>query len=555
MAVAAVPEVPGFKALSPLGAGPSSSIFSAHSEDLGRWVALTVYASKIRGERGRNRFQRAYELTRRLGVHPHTVTALDHGVAPDGRPYVVTEFYEHGTFESRVTGDQPLPIDKTLRIGVSLAGALETAHRAEVVHGGVHPARILADSDDEPSLADTGLVPLVEPSGPEALLGPVNYHAPPEVLEEDTWTPATDVYSLASTLYTLLTGCAPYSSSDREDTSAALLLRVLRHEVPPIPRPDIPPSLTQALYAALHSDPRRRPGTVLAFAQSLQAAQREIGAPVTQPVLLDIPPGLVPGGEVAADSVPLPPFPAPAPAAPPEVEPPPVGPDPAPGRGVPDEHDLFSQRSQPAPPPEQQAFIPYPPPAPPAPPGLDAEPEARRDVEPPLQPEPQPMERLLVADPPSPSSPPEPPDPSNRELSWASAWLPSDAAPPPHVEDVDADGEPFHQRLASPNPWLGPTAASGIATSEAVDSEVLDVAAEHEEDAPASSQPAAPVRPARGPRALPLIVLGAIVLMLLVGAVWMVISGSNPSDASGTGEAGRLSEPSPALSVSVHRGL
>lgn len=551
MAAAAVPEVPGFKALSPLGAGPSSSIFSAHSEDLGRWVALTVYSSQIRGERGRNRFQRAYELTRRLGVHPHTVTALDHGLTPDGQPYVVTEFYEHGTFESRVTGDQPFPIDKTLRIGVALAGALETAHRAEVIHGGVHPARILADSDDEPSLADTGLVPLVEPSGPEALLGPVNYHAPPEVLEEDTWTPATDVYSLASTLYTLLTGCPPYSSSDREDTSAALLLRILRHEVPPIPRPDIPPSLTQALYSALDSDPRRRPGTILAFAQSLQAAQREIGVQATQPVLLDIPPGLVPGGEVAPDSMPLPPFPAPA--APPDVEPPPMGPDSWPGGGARAEPDVFPQRSQPAAPPSepQQAFIPYPPPAP----GPDPEPEARLDLEPPFEPRPHPVERLLLADPPSPSRRPEQQDPPDNPSSWASAWLPSDAAPPPHVEDIDADREPLHQRLAGPNPWLGATSAAGIATGEAVDNEVLDVDAEHEEDASAPPQAAAPVRPARGPRALPLIVLGAIVLMLLVGAVWMVISGSNPSDATGTGEAGGAVEPAPAVSTPLRHGL
>jgi serine/threonine-protein kinase PknK len=288
MTLVAVPQLSGFQALSPLGYGPHSAIYSGYGDRLGRRVAVTLYTATCDPWR----FQRSYEVARRLGVHPHALTVLDWGTTADGHPYVVTELYEHGTFESRVTGHQVLPVDKMLRIGVALCGALETAHRAQVIHGGVHPARILADSDDEPSLADSGLVPVVDPSGSAALVGMPPYHAPPEVLENHHLSPATDVYSLASTLYTLLAARPPYWRGHPEDTAAALLLRVLQHDVTPIGRRDVPPSLENLLRSALRAEPDERPPRALAFGQALQAIQREIGAPVTEPVLLDVAPTL-----------------------------------------------------------------------------------------------------------------------------------------------------------------------------------------------------------------------------------------------------------------------
>lgn len=293
MSLVAPPQLPGFHALSSLGYGPNSAIYSADSERLGRRVALTIYATTCDSPQ----FQRSYEVARRLGAHPHAVTVLDWGLTIEGRPYVVKELYEHGTFESRIRGHQALPVDKILRIGIALSGALETANRADVIHCGVHPARVLADADDEPSLADFGLVPLVDPSGPAALLGTPAYHAPPEVLESQgvkrsDVSPATDVYSLASTLYTLLAARPPYWRDNTEDTAAALLLRILQHDVAPIGRSDVPHSLEHLLRTALNGAPSERLPRALAFAQALQGVQREIGATVSDPVVLDVAPTL-----------------------------------------------------------------------------------------------------------------------------------------------------------------------------------------------------------------------------------------------------------------------
>lgn len=511
MALAAAPDIPGFSALSQLGAGPSSSIFSAQSVDLGRWVALTVYSSTGRstGKTGAaaDEFRRGFELTRRLGVHPHAVTLLDWGTAPDGRPYIVTEFYEHGTFDTRVSGNQPLPVDKTLRIGIQVAGALETAHRAGVIHGGVHPARILADSDDEPSLADMGLVSLVDPTGPDALLGPLNHHAPPEVLEGDERSPATDVYSLASTLHTLLT-CQPPYRVETDDAAAALLLRILRQEHAPLTRADAPPSLAQTLRAALHPDPRQRPASVLAFAQTLQEIQNEIGVPRTQPVLLDVARELAGADEPSRS----------APSLPPNVAP--TAP-PAPPAGLSAAAPPWARL--PTPPPETTSAVGLPP-------DSQTRPAPVRGQQQPERPSGQPAR----AAPPAPSASPSDdkafvpyPMPETEPPVGETGHPATDAPPSPAQPAVPTSPT----SPAAPPTTVPPAAIAHPAIAERVEPHEMQASARTQ----SSESPAASTRTrlvARGPKALPVIVLAIIVGILIVGATWMVISGSDPSDAT-----------------------
>src|SRR5688500_4412501 len=101
MAIAAAPEIAGFRALSPLGYGPTSTIYSAQADALGRWVALTVYSTTLANERAQRRFARAFEVARRMGTHPQVVTMLESGLTFDGQPYVATEIYERGTLQGR----------------------------------------------------------------------------------------------------------------------------------------------------------------------------------------------------------------------------------------------------------------------------------------------------------------------------------------------------------------------------------------------------------------------------------------------------------------------
>jgi len=426
MALAAAPDVPGFQALSPLGYGPTSTIYSAQSTTLGRWVAVTVYSASLPDERSQKRFRRAFEVARRLGVHPAAVTMLDCGLTDDKHAFVASEIYERGTLEARAQG-RPMAVDDVLRIGVAVAGALETAHRAEVVHGGVHPGRVLLGNDGEPALADLALVALVERGGLAALTGPVStaYHSPPEVLEGEGVTPASDVFSLASTLYTGLTGRPPYQRDSDDDTPASVLLRILQHDVPPVGRPDVPPSLEDALRRALSCSPRDRPGRALAFARELQACQQELGQRATEPAVLHVPPGLelavaddsgrvpgVVGDELSAGEFPAAPAPmssaAPSASVFPDV---PASPPAPPARVFPEvPAPPASAFPEPMPSGPSRPEPPVPAPAP-APAAASADPAALPQVAPsPSSNGASPVQRVFI-----PYPAPEPPDPLHRD--------------------------------------------------------------------------------------------------------------------------------------------
>lgn len=472
MAIAAAPEISGFRALSPLGYGPTSTIYSAQGLTLGRWVALTVYSTVLPNERSQRRFARSFDVARRLGAHPNVVTMLESGTTFERQPWIATEIYERGTLQSRVENRQPLPVDEVLHMGILLAGALETAHRAEVVHGGIHPARVLISHDGDPALADLGLVPLVDKGGLAALVGPGSFHAPPEVLEAGAMTPATDVYALASTLYTALTTCAPYQR-DADDTTAALLVRILQHDVPPIGRRDVPASLEDALRRALSSEPQHRPGRVLAFARELQSCQQELGLPVSQPVVLDV-----------SASIRL----AVADTGEPRLTVAPV--------------------VEQAPPSQvQRVFVPAPEESVPAPTPAPAAPAAPAPA--PAAPAPAAAAPAPVLPPPPPVAAPAPPEAASVALALA----------PPPPAPVDLPAQSFDNLGTVPGV---DEAASPRHESPFGSLRTLDLRPGDNPDRPAEGSE--PDGPAIGPtaRALPVIVLVALVVVLGAGLAWAV---------------------------------
>jgi hypothetical protein len=282
------PHIPGCRDLSLIGERVARSLFSATSDRVGRAVTVTVFPPLSEG-RTREGFDRAAATAQRLGAHPSVVTIHEWGHAPDGRPWVVTDPQPAESVDTLLTMEGPLEVERALQVGVLLAGALETAHRAGIVHGDLSPTRLVFGAHGEPLLAETGLAPFAVLPGLGALNNPVRYHAPPEVLERTEITPATDVYSLATTVYALLAGRAPQQKpAEITDSNASLLLRILQMPVPPIDRPDLPRGLFEALRGPLSPSPSKRPQQAIEVAWLLQDAQRRAGLAITEPVVLDL---------------------------------------------------------------------------------------------------------------------------------------------------------------------------------------------------------------------------------------------------------------------------
>ena len=101
-----------------------------------------------------------------------------------------------------------------IAIGVKLAGALESAHRRNLVHGDLRPEDVLVTDDGEPHLADLGLA-LVTGVGPDRATDPARIaHAAPEQLETHVPTRESDIYGLGSVLYALLAGSPAFLQPD-----------------------------------------------------------------------------------------------------------------------------------------------------------------------------------------------------------------------------------------------------------------------------------------------------------------------------------------------------
>jgi len=222
-----------------IGAGGFSKVYTAFDERFARLVALKVITVEL-GDDALRRFARERQITGQLDGHPHVIRVYDTGVTRDGRPFLAMEYLEQGSLADRVRRHGPLPLDEVLAIGVRLACALDVAHRRGIVHRDVKPQNVLLSPFVGPVLADFGIAAVDDARLTTATSEAFSVlHAAPEVLEGHSATPAADLYSLASTLYELLAGRAPYADT-ADPGLLALMRRVREQPVPPLGRPGVP---------------------------------------------------------------------------------------------------------------------------------------------------------------------------------------------------------------------------------------------------------------------------------------------------------------------------
>ena len=379
-------EIPGYRDITEIGRGSASVVYRAEQEQFGRTVAVKVLSVGVVEERLRRRFERECAATGRLTGHPNIVAVLDNGFTADGQPFLTTAYYAHGSLGDRLRQQGPLPLDEVLRIGVKVSGALEAVHQGEILHRDIKPSNLLESGYGEPALTGFG-ISAIDPSQQAMTMAqsfaPV--HTPPEVVLGQAATEASDTYQLASTLYTLLAGHAPFETGT-DDGIFSMLGRIQDDEVPPIERADVPPEVVDVLRVAMAKRPEDRFGSTAAFGERLQQLQVELGfartdlvtgagpapttgdGPADHTVLLpDLADALA---EHAASRTPPPPAPpaAPAPAAPPAAAPAPIPPPPAPTAPVASPPPPLSLAPPPPPPPAPAPAPAPPPPRPAAPP-------------------------------------------------------------------------------------------------------------------------------------------------------------------------------------------
>lgn len=268
--------IPGISGATEVGRGLAATTYRATDDVTGRPVFVKILNRDATPE-VRARFDYDQARLTELAEHPNIVTVLGYGYTPTNLPYVVTGEVLGGSMADRVGSGLDGP--GVLALGIRVAGALESAHRHDVVHGDLRPEDIRIGADGEPAVADFG-VAMVTGIGPDRATDARRLaHAAPEQLQTHIPTPASDVYALGSVLYALLAG-GPAFVRPGETSVAGAGARILT-EAPPSLRGKVPDPVVDAIERAMQKDPAARWSTAEAFGLALQQAEVTLGLAIS----------------------------------------------------------------------------------------------------------------------------------------------------------------------------------------------------------------------------------------------------------------------------------
>ena len=241
-----------------LGQGGFATVYAGEQVSLGRPVAVKIDSRPLHDERNRRRFMREMAAASRISGHPNTVSLIDSGVLPDGRPYLVMERCDGGSL-AQVLQRGGLSAARAVSIVTAVCSALGAAHDAGVLHRDIKPGNILIDAYGSPRLSDFGLA-AVQREGIDSsvtLETMTPDFAPPEAFTLVAPSPSGDVWSMGAVLFALLTGRGPRRTADGAPQS---LPEIINHLSVPVDTSDarIPEALRPLLDRALHPDPAQR---------------------------------------------------------------------------------------------------------------------------------------------------------------------------------------------------------------------------------------------------------------------------------------------------------
>ncbi|AOS64215.1 serine/threonine-protein kinase [Actinoalloteichus hymeniacidonis] len=246
-----------YRLLDQIGSGAMGVVWKAQDERLGRVVAvkqllLQPGLTPAAANEARERAFREGRIAARL-QHPHATSVYD-VVEHDEQPCLVMEYFASRSLAAVLHQDGPLDIREAARIGTQVASALHAAHVAGVVHRDVKPANVLLGEEGIVKIADFGISRAagdVAVTQTGMLAGTPAYLAP-EVAKGKPSLPASDVFSLGSTLYAAVEGGPPFGTSDN---GLAILHAVAAGEFTP---PEQAEELTPVLLRMLTLDPEQR---------------------------------------------------------------------------------------------------------------------------------------------------------------------------------------------------------------------------------------------------------------------------------------------------------
>ena len=239
-----------YEILEILGEGGMAFVYKARDMQLERFVAIkTLKPNYVNQETFVDRFKREAKTAANLN-HPNIVQIFDWGIEEE--PYFVMEYIEGNTLTSIIAKNRTISLSDILFIGAQVSSGLHAAHQKGLVHRDIKPGNIMITPDGKVKVTDFGIVSLqneesdITKTG--SILGTASYISP-EQAQGKPVSIESDLYSLGTVLYELITGRAPFSGDSPISTATKHLTE--KPEKPSLYRRDLPKGVENAILRLL----------------------------------------------------------------------------------------------------------------------------------------------------------------------------------------------------------------------------------------------------------------------------------------------------------------
>ena len=223
--VAPPPIIPGFTYISLLGSGGFSDVYLYEQDRPRRKVAVKVLLSDLKTEGARRRFESEANLMAQLSSHPYIVTIFEAEITDSGHSYLAMEYCSRPSLDVRYRR-QRFSVDEVLAVGIQVASAVETAHRAGIAHRDIKPANILVTDYNRPALTDFGISGTLAGDADEDAGMSIPWSPPEQFTGHQVDGVLVDVWALGATLYTLLAGRSPFVLPGADNSQRELISRI-----------------------------------------------------------------------------------------------------------------------------------------------------------------------------------------------------------------------------------------------------------------------------------------------------------------------------------------
>jgi serine/threonine-protein kinase len=244
-----------------LGRGAMGSVYLATDPTIGREVAIKTLplmqaCDGTERDAAAERFFKEAAAVGRLD-HPNIVTIYDAGQEHD-LAYIAMDYVPGESLDAWTGKSELLPVWEVLEIAAQVADALSYAHKRKVVHRDIKPANIIYNRDSGVAkITDFGVACILDASRTRTgtVLGSPSYMSPEQVAAKKT-DGRSDLFSLGTTLFQLLSGSLPFNG----DSVATLMYQIANQKTPAMRklRPGLPVCVNRLVIKALQKDPAKR---------------------------------------------------------------------------------------------------------------------------------------------------------------------------------------------------------------------------------------------------------------------------------------------------------